>query len=265
MRFTESGPFSLAGRGVVVTGGGGHIGGAIALAASAAGAIVVVGGRHLEPLEAVVRSAAQLELQGRVVAVVADVAEARGLEALLDRVGAEAGSIDGWVNNAYTGPMASFDRGTRSDFEASLAAGLTNPMLATQAAAARMGAGGSIVNIGSMYGIVSPQPRAYGAHPEFHSPPAYGAAKAGLIQFTRYAAVHLAPKGVRVNAISPGPFPSPVVQKSADFITELDARVPLGRIGTPEELGPPAVFLLSDASSYVTGHNLIVDGGWTAW
>ena len=129
----------------------------------------------------------------------------------------------------------------------------------------RSAGAGSIVNVASMYGIVSPQPAAYAGSPDFHNPPAYGAAKAGVIQYTRYAAVHLAPDGVRVNAISPGPFPSPSVQEDPAFIAGLAARVPLGRIGRPEDLVGPLVFLLSDASRYVTGHNLVVDGGWTIW
>jgi gluconate 5-dehydrogenase len=124
---------------------------------------------------------------------------------------------------------------------------------------------GAIVNIASMYGLVSPQPNVYQSTPEFHSPPAYGAAKAALIQVTRYAACHLAPAGIRVNAISPGPFPTPAAQEHQEFRRELEARVPLGRIGHPAELVGALVFLLSDASSFVTGHNLIVDGGWTVW
>ena len=116
-----------------------------------------------------------------------------------------------------------------------------------------------------MYGLVSPQPETYEAFPEYHNPPAYGAAKAGVVQFTRYAACHLAPRGIRVNSVSPGPFPRAEIRAHAGFVAELAKRVPLGRVGDAEELAGPIAFLLSRASSFVTGHDLVVDGGWTAW
>ena len=122
---------------------------------------------------------------------------------------------------------------------------------------------GCIVNISSMYGIVSPDPANYKDAKKFANPPHYGAAKAGLIQLTRYAAVHLAKYNIRVNSISPGPFPGESVKKNSDFIKVLSKNLPLGRIGDPIELLGPVIFLLSSASSYITGENIVVDGGWT--
>lgn len=176
--------------------------------------------------------------------------------------------MHGWINNAYSGSGGRLLEVTREQAEMSIAGGLTNVLMATQRVAAHMvaaGTRGSIVNVSSMYGIVSPDPGVYTDYPSFHNPPAYGAAKAGMIQLSRYAACDLGAHGVRVNSLSPGPFPSPPVQAEEGFIRALDAKVPLGRIGRPEELGGAAVFLISDAASYVTGHNLVVDGGWTAW
>jgi len=124
--------------------------------------------------------------------------------------------------------------------------------------------GGSIINIASMYGMVSPDPAIYGES-KFNSPANYGAGKAAVIQFTKFCAVHLAKYKIRVNAVSPGPFPSPSVQMNKTFISKLVEKVPLKRIGHPSELNGVIVLLCSEASSYITGQNISVDGGWTSW
>jgi NAD(P)-dependent dehydrogenase (short-subunit alcohol dehydrogenase family) len=124
---------------------------------------------------------------------------------------------------------------------------------------------GSIVNVGSLYASVSPDVRMYDhvpMDPPFLKPPAYGASKAGLVNLTRYFATHLAPRGVRVNALSPGGVAG---GQDAEFVAKFSARVPLGRLGEPAELVQPLLFLATEASSYVTGINLKVDGGFTAW
>lgn len=117
----------------------------------------------------------------------------------------------------------------------------------------------------SMYGIVSPDPRIYHA-PMTPNPIDYGASKAALIQLTKYFAVHYGAFGVRFNCIAPGPFPNPDVQKKhPQFIKDLSHKTALGRIGINTEIAGPTIFLLSDGASFVTGHCLVVDGGWTAW
>ena len=266
-RQPDSSRFSLEGLGIGLTGGGGHIGSALALGLAEAGAIVVICGRRAEPLEEVARRSQERRLPGRVVPVTADLSNDSGAERVLGRLESEAGAVDGWVNNAYAGQPGRVLDATRNEIEATLASGLTNAIVATQAALAHMipRAAGAIVNIASMYGLVAPQPSLYQDSERFHSPAAYGAAKAGLLQFTRYAACHVADRGVRVNAVTPGPFPHPTVQDQEQFRSALCARVPLGRLGDVDELIGPVVFLLSPAASYVTGHNLVVDGGWTAW
>jgi NAD(P)-dependent dehydrogenase (short-subunit alcohol dehydrogenase family) len=125
--------------------------------------------------------------------------------------------------------------------------------------------GGSIINIGSLYATVAPDPRLYDHlpnDPPFLKPPAYGASKAALLNLTRYFAVLWGRHGVRVNALSPGGVRG---DQDEAFQTKYAARVPLGRMAAPEDLGGPLVFLASEASRYVSGINLQVDGGFTAW
>ncbi|MDX6470659.1 MAG: hypothetical protein QOF75_2462 [Gaiellaceae bacterium] len=125
--------------------------------------------------------------------------------------------------------------------------------------AMRDAGGGSIVNIGSLYASISPDPSFYDHIPGFVKPAAYGASKAGVVQLTRWLARHLAP--VRVNALSPGGVRG---GQDDEFLRKYNARVPLGRMAEPDDLTGPLLFLASDASRYVTGHELLVDGGFTA-
>jgi NAD(P)-dependent dehydrogenase (short-subunit alcohol dehydrogenase family) len=124
---------------------------------------------------------------------------------------------------------------------------------------------GSIINIGSLYASVSPDAHFYDhipSDPPFIKPPAYGASKAAVLNLTKYLAAHLAPQGVRVNALSPG---GVLGGQDENFKRKFCARVPLGRMATDEDLRGPLLFLASSASAYVTGINLKVDGGFTVW
>jgi NAD(P)-dependent dehydrogenase (short-subunit alcohol dehydrogenase family) len=257
---------AMAGWGIGVSGGGSHLGRAIALGLAALGATVVVFGRRREPLDETASLAE--ELTGTIIAEPADQHLDADLARILDRIEKEAGRVHGWVNNAVGGRRSLLRSLERAAVEETVESTLSDLILATEAVASRMIAkaqGGAIVNVASMYGLVSPNPETYRNHPQFHNPPAYGAAKAGVIEFTRYAACHYAPDGIRVNCVSPGPFPSPIVQREAGFVAELARRVPLGRVGSACELAGPVAFLLSPLSSFITGHDLVVDGGWTTW
>lgn len=172
--------------------------------------------------------------------------------------------LDVLVNNAYEGKPATVRNATMQDFSNAYTVGVAAAFSCIQAAlpVLRVAEGASVINIASMYGTINPDPRLYGES-GMNNPPFYGAAKAGLLQLTRYLACHLAPDKIRVNAISPGPFPREEVDSV--FSARLTDKVPLGRIGQPEDLSGAVVFLASSASAYVTGVNLPVDGGWTAW
>ncbi len=123
---------------------------------------------------------------------------------------------------------------------------------------------GVIINIASMYGVVAPDWRIYQKN-NFSSPASYAAAKGGVIQLTKYLASYWSSYGMRVNSISPGPFPKKEVVQNKKFHNVLKSKTMLGRIGQPEDLKGVVALLSSDASSYVTGQNFIIDGGWTAW
>lgn len=123
---------------------------------------------------------------------------------------------------------------------------------------------GSIINIGSLYAVGAPDPRTYFDTP-FSSTPNYGAGKAATVELTKFCAAYLAKYGIRVNSVSPGSFPHDNVQENILFKDRLEAKTMLGRIGYPDDLVGAMVFLASKASKYVTGVNLMVDGGQTAW
>lgn len=121
--------------------------------------------------------------------------------------------------------------------------------------------GGTIINIASIYGIVGPDFSVY-ENTDFTMPAAYSAIKGGIITFTKYLATYYAEKNIRANVVSPGGI---LDKQPASFIQKYNRKTPLGRMGNPADITGAVIFLSSDASSYVTGQNIIVDGGWTAW
>ena len=177
------------------------------------------------------------------------------------------GVPDGLVILTYGAAGKSLDDLDAKAFNAASNLGVTSTFLLAREVGREMEKKqkGSIVLFSSMYGSVSPDPGVYEA-PMQPNPIEYGIGKAGIVQMTKYLAVHWAKKGIRCNCISPGPFPNPMVQGSHPrFIERLSQKVPMGRVGRCEEVAGPVHFLLSDDSSYMTGQNLFVDGGWTIW
>lgn len=259
--------FSLAGRTALITGATGHLGSAMAEAMAGAGARVLVNGRDSEKCESL---SSELRSKGfDAVAAVFDVSDRQAVAEFFENKGPDMLHV--LVNNAYTGGAGCIESASPESFaqsyEVSVVAShflFQQALPALRQAVAKDG-DASVINISSMYGVVSPDQRLY-PNAESANPPFYGAAKAALLQWTRYAACEFGKEGIRINAICPGPFPAKSVQdKSPEFIETLAARVPMERIGRAAEIAGPTVFLASSASSYVNGASLMVDGGWTAW
>lgn len=204
-------------------------------------------------------------------AVRADVADEADVRAAVRATLDEFGRVDVLVNGAAAktpGYFASLDEYGYDDWKRVLDVNLGGAFLCAKhvAPAMRAQGGGSIINIASIYGVVGPRPSIYeGSEYEsraINTPPVYSASKAGLIGLTRWLATTLAPDGIRANAVTPGGVQS---GQNETFVERYSLNAPLGRMARPQELRGAVLLLASDAASYVTGHNLVVDGGWTAW
>jgi NAD(P)-dependent dehydrogenase (short-subunit alcohol dehydrogenase family) len=250
--------FDLSGRTAIVTGGGKGIGRQMAEGLAQAGADIVLCARNAERCE---QTAAELkELGVKTLGLGCDVRDPEQVQAVVARAVAEFGGVDVLVNNAGTVWGATPEDMPLEGWQKVVDVNLTGVFLFSQAAGRAMidRGGGSIVNIASVAGL-------HGAPPEFVQTVVYHATKGGVISFTRDLAWKWAQHGIRVNSIAPGWFPSDMSKFVLDLAgEELVRRVPLRRFGGPNDLKGPVVFLASDASAYVTGHTLVVDGGQSA-
>ncbi|WP_437223653.1 SDR family oxidoreductase [Planctomicrobium sp. SH661] len=255
--------FSLKGKVALITGATGYLGTAMAQALAEAGAQVIVSSRNLEKSQALLKLLPAIEGKSHGAVQIDQMDEASLTQGFQDAV-SFAGQIDILINNGNEPQPYDWTNVTAEAFRRQLD-NLTGYFLLSRLFHTHIVARkstGSLVLLGSMYGLVGSYPETYEGICAA-SPVSYHAMKGGVIQMNRHLAVYWAKDGIRVNCLSPGPFPPDWV--SPDLKGRLTEKSPMKRMGKPEELKGAIVFLASDASSYMTGQNLVIDGGWTAW
>jgi gluconate 5-dehydrogenase len=271
--------FSLEGKTAVLTGASGFLGRSFALALLANGARVVALGRSARLRQEAAGWAKQFG-EDKLATHQIDMYDVAALNRLCDRIAAEEKAVDILINNAHelgaaTGfnvPEGSLENSTFDQWQRNLQGGVYWAVQTTQRLGIRMKelGRGSIINIATMYASVAPRPQLYEGTTSLN-PPGYSASKAALVAFTRYTASFWGREGVRANCISPGPFSNTEdkegqnsVAEDSAFVKQLKGYTVLNRIGRPIDLCGALIFLASDASSYITGQNFNIDGGWTA-
>ncbi len=255
--------FDLTGRVALLTGGTGHLGSAMARALAEAGASVVVTSRDVKRAE---RAAAKLPSP---TGAIHHGVRLDHMDSVLLQIGfaeslAIAKRIDVLINNGHEAQPNDWSTVSAEQFNRQLAnaTGYFELARLMRNHAVNSGHPASIIMLGSMYGQVASYPDAYEGICAA-SPVAYHALKGGIIHMTRHLAAYWAQDNVRVNCLSPGPFPSE--KAPAAMVERLATKLPMARMGKAHELKGAIVFLASDASSFMTGQNLTIDGGWTAW
>lgn len=247
--------FDLHGKRALVTGASSGIGREVALAYVQAGAEVAIAARHSDALAEVAEELTAAG--GRALPVSCDVTRPDQVDAMVDRVTAELGGIDIAVCNAGIIGVVPMLEMSPEEFQRIQDTNVTGVFLTAQAAARAMvaqGRGGVIINTASMSGSIINVPQQVGH---------YCASKAAVIHLTKAMAVEFAPHNIRVNSVSPGYILTELVEPLTEYHRQWEPKIPLGRIGRPEELTGLYIYLASEASSYMTGSDVVIDGGYT--
>ncbi len=236
-----------------------------------AGAHVVFLGRQLAPLVQLKEDLDHQALSSEYFQ--ADITNASDIAELAQYLTQKFGYLDIIVNNAHSSVTSKTGLDASPESFSEAVNGSVSPiwrivteLMELLKKAVAINGDASVINIASMYGSVSPDPALYESTSEPYNPPYYGSAKSGIIQLTRWLAAHLGREHIRVNAISPGPFPQwDKTERAPDFTRALSMKTALGRVGSRQEIGGAVVFLASAQASFITGIDLPVDGGWTAF
>jgi NAD(P)-dependent dehydrogenase (short-subunit alcohol dehydrogenase family) len=259
--------FSLKDKIVVITGGAGYLGKSIVEGLLSFGAEVVIADvADKEPADIVKDTV----LLSRLHYIKCDLSDTVSIKDMFKSVKKECGKINVLINcatyGAGYGKAGTVEFMSDSDWNRGIDGAVGVTFRCTREAIPYLdeAGGGCIVNFGSMYGLVSPDPGIYGESGQ-NNPANYGAGKAAVIQFTRYCAAHLAKKNIRVNSVTPGPFPNSNKMPPEDFLNNLKGKTMLGKVGEAKDIVGAVILLSSDASNFMTGSNIVVDGGWTAW
>lgn len=254
--------FSIKDRVVLITGATGYLGSKMVEDLNKAGAIVIVLSTDISKAQSLCTKFNISNEQ----AFEIDVSSNDSIKKTVKEIYNKFNKIDVLVNNAYFGISKRFDGYSKEDWQQSLEGTIISIDMMTQEVIPYMKENikSKIINISSMYGMVAPNPDIYSSE-EMINPVSYGVGKAGVIQYTKYSAMMLAKYNITVNTISYGPFPNINIVKDKKFLNKLSNKTFVKRIGKPEEVTSAVYFLSLDESSYITGQNIIVDGGWTSW
>lgn len=254
--------FSIKNKVILISGSTGYLGSQMVKDLSKAGAIVIVLSTNLKKAKKLCSDFNISKKQ----AFEIDISDKKNIKEVIKKIYQKFNKIDILVNNAYFGVSKKFDSYTKNDWNKSLDGTIISLDYMIQAVIPYMKSNinSRIINISSMYGIVAPNPDIYSSEDTIN-PLSYGVGKAGIIQYTKYSAMMLAKYNITVNTISYGPFPNINIVKDKKFLNKLANKTFLKRIGNPKEVTSAIYFLSLDESSYLTGQNIIVDGGWTSW
>jgi gluconate 5-dehydrogenase len=255
--------FSIKDKVIVITGATGHLGSKMADHLSLIGAKVIILSRTQSKAINLCRKLGIDESH----AVGIDISSKKSINAAFKYIYNNFSAIDVLVNNAYFGASKKFSEYSKEDWYTSFDGSVVSIDMVTQTVLPYMKSGksGRIINIASMYGMISPNPDVYLTE-SMINPLSYGVGKAAIIQYTKYLAMTLGENNITVNSISYGAFPNANKPENTElFLQNLSKKTFVKRIGSPEDATSAVFFLSLDESSYVTGQNIVVDGGWTSW